>query len=81
MAQTAVPGTVNWSNVLTVGSAAVIIATEAIATGVAAGWAVAGLFNLGDAGEYGLMALFGALGIYASIRYFRTAAKQEPLRH
>ncbi|WP_454917827.1 hypothetical protein [Xanthobacter sediminis] len=81
MAQPAVPGSVNWSNVLTVGSAAILIATQAIATAVAAGWAVAGLFKLGDIGEYGLMAVFGLAGIYASVTYFRTAAKAEPLRH
>lgn len=81
MTQPAVPGTVNWSNVATVGSAAVLIATQAIATAVAAGWALAGLLNLGDLGEYGLMTIFGLIGAYASIAYFRKAAKAEPLRH
>lgn len=81
MTQPAVPGSVNWTNVLTVGSAAILIATQAIATAVAAGWAVAGLFNLGDIGEYGLMGLFCLIAAYASVAYFRRAAKAEPLRH
>ncbi|MFG1294325.1 MULTISPECIES: hypothetical protein [Xanthobacter] len=81
MTQPAVPGSVNWTNVLTVGSAAILIATQAIATAIAAGWAVAGLFSLGDVGEYALMGLFALLGIYVSVLYFRRAAKAEPLRH
>ncbi|MFG1393404.1 hypothetical protein [Xanthobacter agilis] len=81
MTRPAVPGTVNWSNVLTVASAAVLIATQAIATAVAAGWALAGLLNLGDMGEYGLMALFSLVGIYASFAYLRVASRAEPLRH
>lgn len=81
MTQPAVPGSVNWSNVLTVSSATVLVATQAIATAAAAGWAAAGLFNLGDIGEYGLMTLFGLAGVYVSVAYFRKAAKAEPLRH
>lgn len=81
MTQAPVPGSTNWSNVLTVGSATILIATQAIATAIAAGWALAGLLNLGDLGEYALMALFGLIGIYASIAYLRKAARMEPLRH
>ncbi|MFG1480217.1 hypothetical protein V5F53_16415 [Xanthobacter sp. V4C-4] len=80
MTQPAGSGAINWNNVLTVGSAAILIATQAVATAVAAGWAVAGLLNLGDLGEYGLMALFGLVGVYGSVAYFRKAAKAEPLR-
>lgn len=74
-------GAVNWSNVLTVSSASLIIATEALAVALAAGWALAGLFNLGDIGEYGLMAIFSAAALYVCVAYFRKAAKAEPLRH
>ncbi|MFG1418810.1 hypothetical protein V5F38_11645 [Xanthobacter sp. V0B-10] len=81
MTRPAAPGSVNWSNMLTVGSAAILIATQAIATAVAAGWALAGLFNMGDLGEYALMAIFGLVGVYASIAYFRKATRNEPLHH
>ncbi len=74
-------GQMNWSHVLTVTSATVLVLTELLAVGVAAGWAVSGLLNLGDIGEYGLMAIFGMLGLYGSYRYFRKAAQAEPLRY
>ncbi|WP_127090966.1 hypothetical protein [Aquabacter cavernae] len=61
----------------TVVSATVFVGIQAIATGIAAGWAIAGLFNLGDAGEYVLMALFAVPALYATYRYGRSAAKTE----
>lgn len=62
---------------LTVASAATLVATEAVATAVAAGWALAGLFHLGDIGEYALMALFTAVALYASWIYLRKASAAE----
>lgn len=64
-------------NLLTVASATALVATEAFATSVAAGWAVAGLLNLGDAGEYALMALFSVAAAYVSVAYFRRARRVE----
>lgn len=61
----------------TVVSATVFVGIQAVATGVAAGWAIAGLFNLGDVGEYALMALFSLPALYATYRYGRSAAKAE----
>lgn len=72
-------GKLQWGNVLTVVSATVLVATQAIATAVAAGWAVAGLFRLGDIGEYVLIGGFGAVAVYFSVLYFRKAARIEPL--
>ncbi len=65
------------SRLLTVVSATILIATETLATAVAAGWAVAGLFNLGDIGQYGFMALFSAFAIYLTVIYLRRAASIE----
>jgi hypothetical protein len=62
---------------LTVVSAAILVATEAVATAVAAGWALAGLFRLGDIGLYVLVALFGALALYVSFVYLRKASAAE----
>lgn len=72
-------GRVRWSNVVTVVSAAILVGTETVATGVAAGWAIGGLFRLGDAGEYLLMAVFGLVGLYFAWLYFRKAVVAEPL--
>lgn len=62
---------------LTVLSATTLVGAQALATAVAAGWAVAGLFHLGDAGEYALMGLFGLVAAYASLAYFRRARVAE----
>ncbi|MBA4790055.1 MAG: hypothetical protein H2042_10195 [Rhizobiales bacterium] len=64
-------------HMLTVASATLFVGIQAIATAVAAGWAVAGLFNLGDIGEYGLMGLFTLPALYATYRYARSAARTE----
>lgn len=73
-------GKLRWDNVMTVMSAAVIIATEAFATAIAAAWAIGGLFGLGDIGEYGLMALLSLAAAYVTLLYIRKASEAEPLR-
>ncbi|MFG1376771.1 hypothetical protein [Xanthobacter autotrophicus] len=64
-------------HLFTVLSATALIATEALATAIAAGWALAGLLNLGDVGEYALMGLFALVAVYVSIVYFRRAVRVE----
>ena len=71
-------GRVIWLNVITVLSAAILIGTVTVGAGLATGWAVAGLFGLGDIGAYVLEALFG-LGALAVIAAFvRAAVRIEP---
>jgi hypothetical protein len=41
-------GRINWPNVLTVISAAILISAEVFGAAFAAGWAIANLFELGD---------------------------------
>lgn len=65
------------SRLLTVVSATILIATEALATAVAAGWALAGLFDLGKVGQYAFMAVFSACAIYATVAYLRRASAVE----
>jgi hypothetical protein len=72
-------GRVNWANTITVGSAAILIGTEIIGTGLAAGWAVAGFFALGDIGAYVLEALFGLGALAVVVAFVRAAARIEPL--
>jgi hypothetical protein len=69
---------VNWTNVITVISAAILIGTEIIGAGFATGWAIAGLFGLGNIGAYVLQALFGILACYIIFNFVRRAAKIEP---
>lgn len=65
------------THMLTVASATLFVALQALATALAAGWAVAGLFGLGDIGEYVLMALFSLVAFYGTYRYGRMAAIAE----
>lgn len=64
-------------NLLTIISATLFVGVQAVAVAVAAGWAVAGLFNLGDIGEYGLMVIFAVPALYATFRYGQSAARTE----
>jgi len=69
---------VNWTNLITVISAAILIGTEIVGAGFAAGWAIAGLFGLGAIGAYVLQTLFGLLACYIIFNFVRRAAKIEP---
>ena len=72
-------GAINWTNTVTVISAAILSGTEIVGTGFATGWALAGFFSLGDIGAYVLEALFclGALAVV--VGFVRAAARIEPL--
>jgi len=67
-----------WVNVLTVVSAAILIAAEVFGGAFAAGWAFATLFQLGEYGVYVLQVLFFLLGIAVMIRFVMNARKVEP---
>ena len=71
-------GRIHWTNLITVVSAAILIGTEIIGAGFATGWALAGLFGLGDIGAYALQAIFSALACYIIFNFVRRAAKIEP---
>jgi len=67
-----------WENVLTVLSAAVLIGAEVFGAAFAGGWALAGLFGLGDYGGYILQAIFFALGLVVMGTFVRAARRVEP---
>ena len=69
---------VQWTNVITVISAAILIGTEIIGAGMATGWAIAGLFGLGDIGAYILEAIFVACACLIIFHFVRRATKIEP---
>jgi hypothetical protein len=67
-----------WLNVMTVASAAVLIAAEVFGAAFAAGWAFATLFQLGDYGVYILQAVFFLIGIAVMTRFILNARRVEP---
>ena len=71
-------GSIHWTNVITVVSAAILIGTEIIGAGMATGWAIAGLFGLGDIGAYVLEAVFVAAACVIIFNFVRRASKIEP---
>jgi hypothetical protein len=69
---------INWINVSTVISAAILIAAEVFGAAFAGGWAFGSLFNLGEYGTYILQVLFFALGIAVMVAFIRAAMRIEP---
>ena len=69
---------INWLNVLTVVSAAILIGAEVFGAAFAAGWAFANLFNLGEYGVPALQATFFVIGIIVMVRFVRNAQRVEP---
>jgi hypothetical protein len=69
---------INWSNVMTVLSAAILIGAEVFGAAYAGGWAIAGLFQLGEYGVYALQALFAVIGAVVMASFIRNAQRVEP---
>ena len=69
----------NWQNLLTVISVLILIGAEVFGVALAAAWALAGLFELGDTVSYVLMALFSLVGVYALAVLWRRAVLIEPI--
>ena len=70
----------NWRNLLTIVSVLILIGTEVFGIALAAGWAIAGLFELGDTASYILMGLFSLIGLYAMLALWRNSVAIEPIR-
>ena len=69
---------INWLNVSTVASAAVLIAAEVFGGAFAAGWAFATLFQLGEYGAPVLQVIFFVIGLYVMFRFINNARRVEP---
>ncbi|BBF93577.1 MULTISPECIES: hypothetical protein [Blastochloris] len=83
MSQTAsapASGRINWTNLITVVSAAILLGTETVGAALAFGWAMAGWLGFGDIGTWILEALSLALGVAALVWFFRRASSVEPWR-
>jgi hypothetical protein len=71
---------INWVNLLTIVSVLILIGTEVFGVALAGGWALAGLFELGDAVGHVLMGLFSLLALYVVYLLWRRASHIEPIR-
>jgi hypothetical protein len=71
---------INFKNLLTLVSVAILVGVEFLGVAVAAGWALAGLFGLSQTLETVLMTAFGVLGVYALFVFMRRAVTVEPVR-
>ena len=67
-------------NLVTIVSVLILIGTEVFGVALAAGWAIAGLFELGPTMAYVLMGLFSLLGLYAMLGLWRSSVRVEPIR-
>ncbi|GLK71913.1 hypothetical protein KHC23_02615 [Ancylobacter dichloromethanicus] len=69
---------IRWDNVSTVGSAAILLGAELIGAGLAAGWALAALFQASWVWELIFEAIFALLAIYGIYRFVKKAKSIEP---
>jgi membrane protein implicated in regulation of membrane protease activity len=69
---------INWINVSTVLSAAILIAAEVFGAAFAGGWAFGNLFSLGEYGTYILQVVFFVIGIVVMVAFIRRGMKIEP---
>ncbi len=60
---------------LTVISATVLVGVEILVAGVAGGWALAGMFGLGEIGAWVLQAAGAALALYFVVGFWRAAQR------
>lgn len=72
-------GELNTTNLLTLVSVAILVGTELVGTGWAAGWALGGLFQLGSTLTTALELLFIGLGLAGLVWFMRAALRAEPV--
>jgi hypothetical protein len=73
------PTRINWTNLLTVGSACVLVGAMILALGFSTGWAVAGALGLGEIGTRIIEALFVGIAIVGVVAFWRSATRIEPV--
>ena len=69
---------INWLNVITVISAAILIGAEVFGAAFAGSWAIANLLALGSVGARALDGLFVVCGIVVMVQFVRAAQRIEP---
>lgn len=76
----AAPAPINWTNAITLASVAVLVGTELVGAGGAAGWAIGGLFQLGDLVTHILEGVFILSALTGLFYFLRAALAHEPIR-
>jgi hypothetical protein len=71
---------INWTNAITLISVAVLVGTELVGAGASAGWALGGLFQLGDLVTHGLEVVLVLVALTALFYFLRAALAHEPMR-
>jgi hypothetical protein len=73
-------GPIKFRNLLTLVSVGILVETEFIGVAIAAGWAIAGLFQLGNTIAIVLMVALGLVSLYALFEFMKRAISLEPVR-
>lgn len=73
-------GQINAKNMVTLVGIAILVGTEVFAVALAAGWAIAGLFQLGATVSYVLMTIFSIMAAYGLYAFMRRAISVERMR-
>ncbi len=71
---------INWTNTMTLLSVAILVGTELVGAGAAAGWAIGGLFQLGEPLTHMLEGLFILTALTGLFYFLRAAIAHEPIR-
>ncbi len=71
---------INWTNAATLIRVAILVGTELVGAGAAAGWAIGGLFQLGDSLTRMLEGLFILSALTGLFYFLRAALAHEPIR-
>ncbi len=71
---------INWTNATTLASVAVLVGTELVGAGGAAGWAIGGLFQLGDLLTHALETALILVALVGLFYFLRAAVAHEPIR-
>jgi hypothetical protein len=71
---------INWTNAVTLFSVAILVGTELIGAGAAAGWAIGGLFQLGEPITHILEGVLILAALTGLTYFLRAALAHEPIR-
>jgi hypothetical protein len=72
------PRRIQWQNLLTVVSAAILISAEVFGAAFAGSWAIASLIGLGALGAHILDGIFMLCGLAVMVQFLRAAHRVEP---
>ena len=71
---------INWTNAMTLISVAILVGTELVGAGAAAGWAIGGLFQLGEPVTRALEAVLILTALTGLFYFLRAAIAHESIR-